>query len=80
MPWLTRTPTSNKESCVARYSHAHLSPDFTIYSQDFISMEAKRFDDYTVVIVSGNTEQRRCSLIYTREEVKLWEIKWEWQR
>ena len=26
---------------------------------------AKRFDDYTVVIVSGNTKQRRCSFKYT---------------
>ena len=41
-----------EESCVARYRHAHLLPDFT--SQDFIWMEAKRFDNYTAVIVSGN--------------------------
>ena len=26
---------------------------------------AKRFDDYTVIIVSGNTNERRCSFKYT---------------
>ena len=43
-----------EESCVARYRHVHLSPDFT--SQEFWK-GAKRFDDYTVVIVSGNTNR-----------------------
>ena len=40
-------------------TQVHLSPDFT--SQEFWK-KAKRFDDYTVVIVSGNTKQRRCLL------------------
>ena len=44
-----------KESCVARYRHEHLSLNFT--SQDW-TIEAQRFDNYTVVIFSGTYKNR----------------------
>ena len=45
-----------------------LGIDMLIYHWTLLAKNlngAKRFDDYTAVIVSGNTKQRRCSFKYT---------------